>query len=30
MEYLIEHIDDFLNDISDFADDAFIIFDCPG
>ena len=30
MEYLIEHIDDFINDISEFADDSFIIFDCPG
>jgi hypothetical protein len=30
MEYLIEHIEDFMTDLSDFEDDVFFIFDCPG
>jgi len=30
MEYLIEHIDEFMEDLNDFADDSFILFDCPG
>ena len=30
MEYLIEHIDDFMTDLGEFEDDVFFIFDCPG
>ena len=30
MEYLIEHVEDFVNDLTDFEDDSFFIFDCPG
>ena len=30
MEYLIENIDEFLKDLSEFEDESFIIFDCPG
>lgn len=30
MEYLIEHLDEFMEDLTAFADDSFILFDCPG
>ena len=30
MEYLIEHLDEFMEDLAEFADDSFILFDCPG
>jgi len=30
MEYLIEHVEELLNDLCDFGDDTFFIFDCPG
>ena len=30
MEYLIDHIDEFLEDLSEFADDSFVLFDMPG
>ncbi len=30
MEYLIDHIDEFMQDLNEFADDSFIFFDCPG
>jgi len=30
MEYLIENIDWLLEELSEFAEDSFILFDCPG
>ena len=30
MEYLIEHIDELLDELNAFADDSFFLFDCPG
>lgn len=30
MEYLIEHLDEFMQELTEFADDSFILFDCPG
>ena len=30
MEYLIEHIDEFLDELNKFGDDSFFLFDCPG
>ena len=30
MEYLIEHIDEFLEELNKFGDDSFFLFDCPG
>ena len=30
MEHLIENIDWLMDELNDFADDSFILFDCPG
>ena len=30
MEYLIENIDWLLDELQEFAEDAFVLFDCPG
>eukprot|EP00347_Sterkiella_histriomuscorum_P008180 403346075 len=30
MEYLIEHIDWLMEELNEFAEDSFILFDCPG
>ena len=30
MEYLIENIDWLIDELSEFAEDAFVLFDCPG
>ena len=30
MEYLIEHIEEFLEELGKFGDDSFFLFDCPG
>jgi len=30
MEHLVENIDWLLDELAEFADDAFILFDCPG
>lgn len=30
MEYLIENIDWLMEEINEFAEDSFILFDCPG
>ena len=30
MEYLIEHVDDFLEQLNEFGDESFFLFDCPG
>lgn len=30
MEYLIENIDWLMDELSEFAEDAFVLFDCPG
>ena len=30
MEHLIENIDWLMEELSEFADDSFILFDCPG
>ena len=30
MEYLIENIDWLVDELAEFADDSFVIFDCPG
>jgi len=30
MEYLIDHIDEFLDELNEFGDDSFFLFDCPG
>ena len=30
MEYLVENIDWLLDELHEFAEDAFVFFDCPG
>jgi len=30
MEYLIENIDWLMEELQEFAEDSFILFDCPG
>ncbi len=30
MEHLIDNIDWLLEELSEFADDCFVLFDCPG
>lgn len=30
MEYLIENIDWLMDELQEFAEDSFILFDCPG
>ena len=30
MEYLIDHIDELLDELNEYADDSFFLFDCPG
>jgi hypothetical protein len=30
MEYLIEHVDDFLEQLNEFGEESFFLFDCPG
>ena len=30
MEHLVENIDWLMDEIAEFADDSFILFDCPG
>jgi len=30
MEYLVENLDWLVEELNDFADDAFVVFDCPG
>ena len=30
LEYLIENIDWLIQELNDFADDSFVLFDCPG
>lgn len=30
MEYLIEHIDEFMEELMECAEDYFVLFDCPG
>jgi GTPase SAR1 family protein len=30
MEYLIENIDWLVDELSEFAEDSFVLFDCPG
>lgn len=30
MEYLVENIDWLMEELSEFAEDAFVLFDCPG
>ena len=30
MEYLIEHVEELLDELSEFGDDSFFLFDCPG
>ncbi len=30
MEYLIDHIDELLDELNEYGDDSFFLFDCPG
>lgn len=30
MEYLIENIDWLMDELQEFAEDSFVLFDCPG
>ncbi len=30
MEYLLENIDWLMEELTEFAEDSFVIFDCPG
>ena len=30
MEYLVEHIDEFMEQLCDFPEESFFLFDCPG
>jgi GTPase SAR1 family protein len=30
MEYLIDHLDWLVEELNEFADDSFVLFDCPG
>lgn len=30
MEYLIENIDWLMDELNEFAEDSFVLFDCPG
>lgn len=30
MEYLIEHVEELLDELNEFGDDTFFLFDCPG
>jgi len=30
LEYLIQHLDEFLAELAEFAEESFILFDCPG
>lgn len=30
MEYLIENIDWLIDELQEFAEDSFVLFDCPG
>lgn len=30
MEYLIDHIDELLDELNEHGDDSFFLFDCPG
>ena len=30
MEYLIENIDWLMDELAEFAEDSFVLFDCPG
>jgi hypothetical protein len=30
MEYLLENIDWLLDELTEFAEDSFVLFDCPG
>lgn len=30
MEYLIDHIDELLDQLNEYGDDSFFLFDCPG
>lgn len=30
MEYLIENVDWLIDELNEFAEDSFILFDCPG
>ena len=30
MEYLIENIEWLMDELAEFAEDSFILFDCPG
>ena len=30
MEYLIEHIEEFMEEMAKFGDESFFLFDCPG
>jgi hypothetical protein len=30
MEYLVDNIDWLLEELAEFAEDSFVLFDCPG
>jgi GTPase SAR1 family protein len=30
MEHLVENVDWLLTELQEFADDCFVLFDCPG
>ena len=30
MEYLLENIDWLIDELTEFAEDSFVLFDCPG